>query len=129
MNRKSRIRKINGPVVTGENTGVFFMGEMVKVGKMGLIGEIVSLDEENVVIQVYEETTGLKPGDPFAGTGKPLSVILGPGLIGNIYDGIQRPLGRIEELSKSYYIKRGIETFPLDEEKKMGSRDVEKSGR
>ena len=116
MNRVSIIRKVNGPVVVGKNIGVFFMGEMVKVGEMRLVGEIVSLDEENVTIQVYEETTGLKPGDPFVGTGRPLSVILGPGLIGNIYDGIQRPLGKIEELSKGFYIGRGIETFPLDNE-------------
>ena len=128
MKRVSRIKKINGPVVVGENIGVFFMGEMVKVGEMGLIGEIVSIDERDVIIQVYEETTGLKPMDPFVGTGRPLSVVLGPGMIGNIYDGIQRPLGKIEELSKSFYIKRGVETFPLDEEKSWEVEILKKVG-
>ena len=71
------------------------MYDVVKVGKAKLIGEIIQLDKEKAIIQVYEDTSGVRPGEPVASTGKPLSVELGPGLLSNIYDGIQRPLTEI----------------------------------
>ncbi len=109
--------KVNGPVVIAKG-GNFVMNEMVKVGKEKLIGEVIGLNNDLAVIQVYEETSGMKVGEPVYGTGEPLSVVLGPGMIGNIYDGIQRPLDVVRELSKGPFIKRGIEAFPLSKDVK-----------
>lgn len=78
-----------------------------------LVGEIIRIDNDKATIQVYEETSGMMIGDPVLKTGKPLSVELGPGLMGNIYDGIQRPLKAIAEISESIYIPRGINTTAL----------------
>ncbi len=93
------------------------MYELVRVGEEKLIGEIIGLNEDRAIIQVYEETSGIKPGEPVEGTGRPLSVELGPGLIGSIYDGTQRPLDVI--MSKvGYLVKRGVSAFALPRDKK-----------
>ncbi|KAH8923026.1 V-type ATPase [Atractiella rhizophila] len=92
------------------------MYELVRVGHDELVGEIIRIDKDKVSIQVYEETSGMTIGDPVLRTGKPLSVELGPGLMSNIYDGIQRPLKSIHDLSKSIYIPRGINTEALSRE-------------
>ncbi|MDF2616225.1 MAG: H+transporting two-sector ATPase alpha/beta subunit central region, partial [Sedimentibacter sp.] len=89
------VNSINGPVVKGLNMGSFKVNEMVTVGTQKLIGEVVSLDGDIATVQVYEETEGLKAGEKIYSTGSPLSVTLGPGMIGNIFDGIQRPLNKI----------------------------------
>jgi V/A-type H+-transporting ATPase subunit A len=103
------------------------MYELVQVGEAGVIGEIIRLQGENASIQAYEDTTGIKPGEKVQGTGKPLSAELGPGLIGQIYDGIQRPLPIIQSLTGSY-IKRGITPPRLNREKKWFFRPTVKSG-
>ena len=107
---------INGPVVTVRNTRSFSMMEMVYVGEARLVGEIIGINDKFTTVQVYEETTGLKPGDPIYGTGAPMNVLLGPGIIDNIFDGIERPLKAIEEQSGSF-ISRGAAVSPLDLEK------------
>ncbi len=114
---EAKVVKINGPVVVAEG-GNFVMNEMVRVGNLKLIGEVIGLDENLATIQVYEETSGMKVGEPVEGTGNLLSVVLGPGMIGNIYDGIQRPLESVEKLSGGPFIQKGIETFPLDTHKR-----------
>lgn len=103
---------INGPVVTVASKD-FSMQEMVYVGNERLVGEVISIDDELTTIQVYEVTTGLKPGEPVAGTGSAMSVTLGPGIIRNIYDGIQRPLQKISEQSGSF-IARGCTADGID---------------
>jgi len=108
-----RIIKIAGPVVVAENMAGAGMYEVVRVGEEGLIGEIIRLEGDTATVQVYEETMGVRPGEPVKRTGMPLSVALGPGLIGQIYDGIQRPLPHIKEISGDF-IARGIEVPPLD---------------
>lgn len=107
---------INGPVVTVRNTRTFSMMEMVYVGDSRLVGEIIGINDKLTTIQVYEETTGLKPGDPVYGTGTPMNVLLGPGIIDNIFDGIERPLKAIEEQSGSF-ISRGASVSSLDLDK------------
>ena len=107
---------INGPVVTVKNTDSFEMMEMVHVGEQNLVGEIIGITDKLTTIQVYEETTGLKPGDPVTGTGAPMNVLLGPGILDNIFDGIERPLKAIEEKS-GVFISRGAAVSSLDTEK------------
>ncbi|MDI6884720.1 MAG: V-type ATP synthase subunit A, partial [Hadesarchaea archaeon] len=92
-----KISRITGPVVIASGMKGSEMYELVKVGEEGLIGEIIGLTGDRATIQVYEETTGIRPGEKVEGTGKPLSVELGPGLIGAIYDGTQRPLTIIKQ--------------------------------
>lgn len=121
------VQLINGPVVKGANMSSFKVNEMVTVGKMKLIGEVVSLDGEIATIQVYEETEGLKAGEEIISTGAPLSLSLGPGMLGNMFDGIQRPLKRIQELSKDF-IPEGIGLLSLDEEKEWDVKIVVKEG-
>lgn len=111
------VYSINGPVVKVRDTSDFSMMEMVYVGIGHLIGEVISVNEEETTIQVYEVTTGMKPGEPVVGTGAPVSAMLGPGIISNIFDGIERPLRRIEELSGAY-IATGANVESLDTEKK-----------
>ena len=110
------IHGINGPVVTVKNSSDFSMLEMVYVGHEKLIGEVIGIDNENTTIQVYEETGGLTPGEPIESTGSPLSLTLGPGIISNIFDGIERPLREIAARSGDF-IKRGSDMPALDEEK------------
>lgn len=108
---------INGPVVKAIDIHSVEMMELVEIGDDRLIGEIIELDQDRATIQVYESTTGLKPGSYIYGSGIPLSVELGPGLIGNIYDGIQRPLKAISEHSGNF-IHKGVKVRPLDGQKK-----------
>eukprot|EP00768_Dysnectes_brevis_P003022 gnl/Dysnectes_brevis/218_a248_2922.p1 GENE.gnl/Dysnectes_brevis/218_a248_2922~~gnl/Dysnectes_brevis/218_a248_2922.p1 ORF type:complete len:610 (+),score=261.70 gnl/Dysnectes_brevis/218_a248_2922:618-2447(+) len=112
-----RIIAVSGPVVTAENMFGSFMYELVHVGTMRLIGEIIRLAGDTAIIQVYEETAGLAVSDPVERTGQLLSVELGPGIMGTIYDGIQRPLVDIAKRSKSVYIPRGVNVSPLDHQK------------
>jgi len=113
---KGVISGINGPVVTGTNMTAFQMREMVMVGKKKLIGEVIVLDGDIGTIQVYEETEGLMPGEEILSTGMPLSVKLGPGMLKNMFDGIQRPLEKIQEISP-VFIPEGIGLMSIDEEK------------
>ena len=113
---KGKIIKVSGPLVQAEGMKSSRMFDVVRVGEEKLVGEIIRLEGETASIQVYEETEGLKVGDPVFGTGAPLMVELGPGLLSNIFDGIQRPLSRIEE--KGDFIFRGMEMPSLDREKK-----------
>ena len=116
MENNNVIYGINGPVVTVKNTDSFEMMEMVHVGKQKLVGEIIGITDDITTIQVYEETTGLKPGDPVEGTGAPMNVLLGPGIIDNIFDGIERPLKAIEEEAGAF-INRGSSVSALDNKK------------
>lgn len=113
----AQIIKIAGPVVVAKGMKGSQMYEVVKVGKEKLIGEIIELDGDKATIQVYEETTGIAPGEEVSGTGMPLSVELGPGILKMIYDGIQRPL-EIVKSKTGIYISRGIDIPPLDRNKK-----------
>lgn len=115
-NLAGKIAMINGPVILGENMTGFKMREMVLVGDKKLIGEIISIDGDNGTVQVYEETEGLKRGERIVSTGKPLSLKLGPGMLGNMFDGIQRPLKKIRDDFGSF-IPEGIGLISIDEEK------------
>ncbi|WP_079490521.1 V-type ATP synthase subunit A [Maledivibacter halophilus] len=108
---------INGPVVKARNMADFKMREMVMVGEKKLIGEVISIDGDEGTIQVYEETEGLKPLEKVVSKGRPLSLKLGPGMIGNIFDGIERPLQKIDEISEGF-IAEGIGLISIDEKKK-----------
>ncbi len=111
------IKRISGPLVIAKEMTGSSMYDVVRVGSVKLVGEIIQLKGDDAVIQVYEDTTGLRPGEPVESTGLPLSVELGPGLLGMIYDGIQRPLSLIEKKSGSF-IGKGIEVNSLDRKKK-----------
>ncbi|MBP5289718.1 MAG: V-type ATP synthase subunit A [Clostridia bacterium] len=111
------IRKISGPLVVAENMENAHMFDLVRVGKERLIGEIIEIHENRSSVQVYEETSGLYPGEVCVSTGAPLSVELGPGLISSIYDGIQRPLKEIMKICGTN-LARGVEVSPLDRTKK-----------
>lgn len=112
-----KIIKVSGPLVIAENMYDARMFDMVRVSDEGLLGEIIEIRDDRASIQVYEETGGLKPGDPVFNTGAPLSVELGPGLIEAILDGVQRPLNIIRD-KVGDFITRGIEVHALDREKK-----------
>ena len=114
---KGRIVWISGPAVKADGMSAAKMYETVEVGESKLIGEVIRLTGDIAFIQVYESTSGLKPGEPVVGTGQPLSVLLGPGIIGKIYDGIQRPLDEIAAKSGAF-IGRGVVTTPVDLKKK-----------
>ena len=111
------VTRISGPIVTAVGMYAAQMYEVVQVGSLGLVGEVVRLVGDYATIQVYEDTTMLKPGAPVRCTGAPLSVWLGPGLVGSIYDGIQRPLPGIQARSGAW-IRRGEKVDPLDAEKR-----------
>lgn len=117
MNKTGTIYGINGPVIYLKGDPGFQMAEMVHVGKEHLVGEVIGLRKEATTIQVFEETTGLKPGETVTGTGDAISVLLGPGIIHNIFDGIERPLEEIAKESGKY-ISRGVHVNALDTEKK-----------
>ena len=102
------IEKISGPLVIAGGMAGACMFDVVKVGHAGLVGEIIELKDDQASVQVYEETSGLAPGEPVVSTGEPLSVELAPGLIEEFFDGIQRPLEAIQEKAQSPYILRGI---------------------
>jgi V/A-type H+/Na+-transporting ATPase subunit A len=117
MVAKGKIIWVSGPAVKADGMSSAKMYETVEVGDLKLIGEVIRLTGDIAFIQVYESTSGLKPGETVKGTGQPLSVLLGPGVIGKIYDGIQRPLDEIAQKSGSF-IGRGIATTPVDLKKK-----------
>ena len=127
MAAKGTIYGINGPIVYIAGDSGFQMNEMVYVGKANLVGEVIGLTSERTTIEVYEETTGLKPGEPVTGTGAPVSVTLAPGIITNIFDGIERPLAAIKK-SSGYYIDRGVHVTSLDTEKKWQTHMTVKRG-
>ncbi len=112
------ITRVSGPIVVARGLPASQMYELVEVGSLGLIGEITRLDGDVATVQVYEATTGLKPGEPVHCTGMPLSVTLGPGLLTSIYDGIQRPLTALMEYTGSPYLGRGVKRPALDEERR-----------
>ncbi len=112
-----RVKRVNGPVIEVMGISDAQMFELVRVGEEGLIGELVKLEAGSAVVQVYEDTTGIAPSDPVYGTGMPLSVELGPGMVGTIYDGIQRPLEAIRAVS-DIYIRRGITVPSLNRRRK-----------
>lgn len=109
-----QILSVSGPVVVAEKMAGAAMYELVRVGNLKLIGEIIRLDADTATIQVYEETSGLTVGDPVTRTGKPLSVQLGPGIMNQIFDGIQRPLEVIQKEAGTVFIPRGIDVIALD---------------
>ena len=117
MEAKGKIVWVSGPAVKADGMSSAKMYETVEVGSTKLIGEVIRLAGDIAFIQVYESTSGLRPGEPVRGTGQPLSVLLGPGVIGKIYDGIQRPLDEIAQKSGSF-IGRGVATTPVDMKKK-----------
>ncbi len=124
---KGKIVRISGPVAEARLPGARLY-DVVKVGKEKLLGEIIKIVGDISVIQVYEDTSGLMPGEPVESTGAPLSVELGPGLLESIYDGIQRPLKVIEEQAGGAFITRGIEAPALDQKKKWDFKATAKTG-
>ena len=124
---QGRIVKVSGPLVVAENMRDCNMLDVVHVSEMNLIGEILEIHEDRASIQVYEETSGLGPGAPVVSTNAPLSVELGPGLIENIFDGIQRPLESIRA-SSGNNITRGIQVNALDREKRWPFKAAVKPG-
>ena len=130
MSKKSqegKIVRISGPVIEADNMRGAKMYDVVRVGDENLIGEIIRLNGDVATIQVYEDTNGLKPGEKVISTDMPLSVELGPGLLTNIYDGIQRPLPAIYEETGDF-ISRGVEAHAIDRKKKWHFKPVAKSG-
>lgn len=117
MAKQGYIYGINGPVVTVKGTDELTMMEMVKVGNEQLIGEVIGIEDDRAIVQVYEETTSVKVNEPVIGTDSPMCVTLGPGIIGSTYDGIQRPLNALEK-STGAFIGRGAGVSSLDEDKK-----------
>jgi len=126
MENKGSIYSISGPVVIATDLdGKMF--DVVRVGEMGLVGEVIKIVGDKFTIQVYEDTSGLKPGEPVYSTGKPLSVELGPGLLKSIYDGIQRPLDIIQSETGDFIV-RGATAPPLDEKKEWDFVPLLKEG-
>jgi V/A-type H+-transporting ATPase subunit A len=122
-----QVKRVNGPVIEAKGITDARMLELVNVGEFGLIGEVIKLSGNRAVIQVYEDTTGVAPGDNIYGTGMPLSLELGPGLIGTIYDGIQRPLTKLLELS-GRFIERGVSAESLDRQRAWSFVPLLKAG-
>ncbi|ABX43795.1 V-type ATP synthase subunit A [Lachnoclostridium phytofermentans] len=116
MSETAKITGINGPVVYVKGKQQFRVAEMVLVGKQNLVGEVISLQKGMTTIQVFEETTGLRPGDEVTSTGSAISVTLAPGIISNIFDGIQRPLSEVAKQSGAF-ISRGVNIPSLDEKR------------
>lgn len=124
---QGRVIKVSGPLVIVEGLENAKMADVVKVGKIGLIGEIIELKGDQASVQVYEETSGIGPEDPVENTGAPLSVELGPGLMGSIYDGIQRPLSLIEKQS-GFFMGRGISVPAISRTQKWEFKPLAKVG-
>ena len=126
MSKEGVIYRISGPVVTatGMSAGMY---DVVRVGNEGLMGEVIELHGDKAVIQVYEDTSGIRPGEPVINTGETLSVSLGPGLLTQIYDGIQRPLPTLEEVM-GVFITRGVDADAFDLEKKWTFEAVIEKG-
>ena len=117
MANTATIYGINGPVIYLKGNTGFRMSEMVYVGKQKLVGEVISLDKDMTTVQVYEETSGLYPGEEVTASGSAVSVTLAPGILNNIFDGIERPLERIAD-SAGAFITRGVSVDFLDRQKK-----------
>ncbi|MCF7885550.1 MAG: V-type ATP synthase subunit A, partial [Candidatus Marinimicrobia bacterium] len=113
---KGIISQVSGPVARAKNVTGIAMSEEVRIGEQGLVGEVIEVHGDEIVIQIYEETTGLQPGEKVVGKGAPLSVELGPGLMGETFDGIQRPLKKIRK-KEGIFITPGQEIEPLSREK------------
>ncbi|HIP62848.1 MAG TPA: V-type ATP synthase subunit A, partial [Archaeoglobus profundus] len=120
------IYRISGPLVIAEGLKAK-MYDVCKVGEEGLMGEVVGIKGDKVLIQVYEDTSGIRPGEKVVNTGMPLSVELGPGMLGMIYDGVQRPLPVLRELTGDF-IGRGVEAPALDRKKKWPFKPILKKG-
>ena len=127
MTKTGVIYGINGPIVYLKGDPGFTMNEMVYVGKENLVGEVIGLTSKGTTVQVYEETTGIKPGEIVTGTGAPVSVTLAPGILTNIFDGIERPLIEIAKTGGAY-INRGVSVDSLDTEKKWQTHMTVKKG-
>ena len=127
MAKTGVIHGINGPVVSLLGDPGFQMNEMVYVGAENLVGEVIGLTSGKTTVQVYEETSGIRPGETVTGTGAPVSVTLAPGILSNIFDGIERPLSEIAKGS-GYYISRGISVDSLDTSRKWDTHMVVKKG-
>ena len=127
MEKTGKIYGINGRVITVKGDVGFSMGEMVYAGEEKLIGEVISLTKEFTTIQVYEETSGMKPGEMITGTGATLSVTLAPGILNNIFDGIERPLEEVARISGDY-ISRGFAVDSLDIHKEWDTKVAVKKG-
>ena len=127
LKKTGTIYGINGPVIYLEGDPGFQMNEMVYVGEENLIGEVIGLTSDRTTVQVYEETSGLKPGQQVTGSGAPVSVTLAPGILDNIFDGIERPLSEIAK-SGGPYISRGVNVSSLDTEKKWKTHITVKKG-
>ena len=125
---KGTIERIAGPLVIAKGMTGASMYDVVHIGEIGLVGEIVELEGDKASVQVYEETSGLMPGEPVVCLGEPLSVELGPGIIEQFYDGIQRPLELIEQAAKSHFISRGINVPAIDRKKKWKFEPRVKAG-
>merc|ERR1712113_632617 len=117
MSDRGTVMKVSGPLVVADNMSGTKMYEVVRVGRDNLVGEIIRLEGNTASIQVYEDTSGLTVGDPLKKTGLPLSLELGPGILDGIYDGIQRPLDRIQQMAQSVFVPRGVDVPNLDREK------------
>ena len=127
MNKIGTIVSINGPIVKTAGDVGFVMHEMVYVGKEKLVGEVIGLTTDFTIVEVYEETSGIKPGETIEGTGAPVSVTLAPGILNNIFDGIERPLSEIAKEGGAY-ISRGISVESLDTKKKWQAHITVKKG-
>ena len=125
---KGVIERISGSLVVAGGMEGASMQDVVHIGELGLVGEILEVNGDKASIQVYEETSGLMPGEPVVSMGEPLSVELGPGIIEQFYDGIQRPLELIEKAAKSPYISRGISVPAIDRAKKWDFTPKVKAG-
>ena len=125
---KGTIERIAGPLVIAKGMTGASMYDVVHIGEIGLVGEIVELEGDKASVQVYEETSGLMPGEPVVCLGEPLSVELGPGIIEQFYDGIQRPLELIEQAAESHFISRGINVPAIDRKKKWKFEPRVKAG-
>ncbi|WP_346876222.1 V-type ATP synthase subunit A [Clostridium sp. UBA5712] len=115
--KNGTIVKVSGPLVVAKDMDNANIFDVVKVGEKGLIGEIIEMRGDKASIQVYEETSGIGPGDPVITTGEPLSIELGPGLIEAMFDGIQRPLNALQEAANSHFLKKGVAVKSLDRTK------------
>ncbi len=127
MTKTGTIYGINGPIVYVKGDAGFEMHEMVTVGKDSLVGEVIGLSAQSTTIQVYEETTGIKPGETVTGSGAPVSAVLAPGILSNIFDGIERPLKEIAKTGGAY-IPRGVNVDSLDREKLWDTHITVKKG-
>ena len=123
-----KIIKVAGPLVIAEGMNTANIYDVCMVGEAGLIGEIIEMRGDRASIQVYEETSGLGPGDPVESTGEPLSVELGPGLIESMFDGIQRPLDKYMEATKTAFLTKGVKVTSLDRNKLWNFTPVAKVG-